>query len=356
MSMPFLNADLQFGTVPFGVLSAEVWLLVALALVFDFLNGFHDAANSVATIVATRVLRPLVAVAWAAFFNFVAFLVFGLNVAATIGKGLLDQQVLDNRLIAAALVGACAWDIITWYLALPTSSSHALVGGMVGAALVKAGGAAVQWGEIGTIVLFIFLAPLLGMVLGSVLATAVLWLFRRVRLRRVDRIFRIGQLVSAAGYSLGHGGNDAQKTMGLIFALLIAAAPRTGYSAPAQVPIEVVLACHAAMALGTLSGGWRIIHTMGQRLIHLRPVDGFCAEAAAAGTLTMTVFLGVPVSTTHTIAGSIVGVGLLKRWRSVRWRVAQSVVWAWVLTIPGAAVIAAGSWWLLRLTGLLSGV
>ncbi len=330
----FQLPDFRFGTVPFGQLSALVWSLIALALFFDFLNGFHDAANSVATVVSTRVLRPLTAVAWAAFFNFVAFLVYGLRVAGTIGKGIASPHVIDNRLIAAALVGACAWDLITWWLALPTSSSHALVGGLIGAALVKAGFSALQWREIGVIVLFIFAAPLLGAVLAYVMATAVTLLFRRTRAAKVDRIFRRGQLLSAALYSLGHGGNDAQKTMGIIFALLIADSARGGYAAPSHMPFEVVLACHAAMGLGTLLGGWRIIHTMGQRLIKLLPVDGFCAETGAAGSLAMSVFGGIPVSTTHTIAGGIVGVGLLRRWRAVRWKVALDVVWAWVLTIP----------------------
>jgi PiT family inorganic phosphate transporter len=339
------SGELRFGTVPFGRLTAAVWLPVAPALLFDFLNGFHDAANSVATVVATRVLRPLAAVAWAAFFNFVAFLVFGLGVAATIGKGLVEPGVIDNRLVAAVLVGACAWDVLTWYLALPTSSSHALVGGLVGAALAKASVGGVQWREVGVIVLFIFVAPLIGMALGYLLMTLVTLAFRRARPRRVDRVFRRGQLLSAALYSLGHGGNDAQKTMGIIFALLIADSHRGGFAAPAQVPVEVVLACHLAMGLGTLFGGWRIIHTMGQRLIRLRPVDGFCAEVGSAATLGLTVAWGVPVSTTHTIAGSIVGVGFLRRWRAVRWGVARDVVWAWVLTIPGAALVAAVTWW-----------
>ncbi len=341
----FQLPDFRFGTVPFLQLSALAWSLIALALFFDFLNGFHDAANSVATVVSTRVLRPLTAVAWAASFNFIAFLVYGLGVATTIGKGVADPGVIDDRLIAAALVGACAWDLLTWYLALPTSSSHALVGGLVGAALAKAGLPSVQWHGIALIVVFIFVAPVIGMVLGFFTMTAVTALFRRTPAARVDRIFRRGQLISAGFYSLGHGGNDAQKTMGVIFALLIADSARGGYEAPAHVPIEVVLACHAAMGLGTLFGGWRIIHTMGQRLMKLRPVDGFCAEVAAAATLALTVFGGIPVSTTHTIAGGIVGVGLLRRWRAVRWKVAVDVGWSWVLTIPGAALIAAAAWW-----------
>jgi PiT family inorganic phosphate transporter len=345
--MPLFHlSQFEFGTVPWLRLSVVVWLLIALALAFDFLNGFHDAANSVATVVTTRVLSPLAAVAWAAFFNFIAFLVFGLGVATTIGKGIVDPGIIDNRLIGAALVGACVWDVLTWYLALPTSSSHALIGGLVGAGLVSAGASHLGWPAIGLTVLFIFVVPLLGLALGLVMATAMAWLFRRGRARAVDHFFRRGQLVSAGLYSLGHGGNDAQKTMGVLFALLIADSARVGYAPPERVPIEAVLACHLAMGLGTLLGGWRIIKTMGQRLIQLRPVDGFCAETGAAATLAFTVVTGVPVSTTHTIAGSIAGVGVVRGWKKVRWGVAQDVMWAWVLTIPGAGLVAAGAWWL----------
>jgi PiT family inorganic phosphate transporter len=428
---------LNFGSLPWGSLSLAVWLLLLLALSFDFLNGFHDAANSVATVVSTRVLSPQAAVVWAAFFNFVAFLVFHLSVAATMGKGIIDPAIVDNQVIAATLVAACAWDLLTWYFGLPTSSSHALIGGMIGAAVVKklAGlhtgdggvslghvlseaGSGLQWYGIGKTVLFIFLAPIIGLLAGLTIALAVTWLFRRALPRQVDRLFRRGQLLSASLYSLGHGGNDAQKTMGIIFVLLIAfsntdatfawrdrfqlsdealsrklakepdpvpapvlsrlaelkdrpfatrqefqealAARLTTddldrYQAKVlaaadnpQVPTEVVLACHLAMGLGTLFGGWRIVKTMGQRIIKLRPVDGFCAETGAAFTLILTIFFGVPVSTTHTITGAIVGVGSLKRLSAVRWGVAGRVVWAWVLTIPATAAIAALCWWALR--------
>jgi inorganic phosphate transporter, PiT family len=343
----FETAREHFGTVPWGQLSLAVWSLIALALLFDFLNGFHDAANSVATVVSTRVLSPRTAVIWAAFFNFVAFLVFHLSVAATMGKGIIDPAIVNNRVIAATLLAACFWDILTWYWGLPTSSSHALIGGLVGAALVQSGPGALQWEGIGKTVAFIFLAPLIGFVTGAGIAIAVAWTFRRVSPRRVDKIFRRGQLLSAAFYSLGHGGNDAQKTMGIIFVLLIAASGEGRYfPTPQQVPTEVVLACHVAMGIGTLFGGWRIVKTMGQRISRLRPVDGFCAEGGAAVTLVLTIFGGVPVSTTHTITGSIVGVGALKRWSAVRWGVAGRVVWAWVLTIPGCALVAALCHWL----------
>ncbi len=343
--------NLNWNTVPWTELSAVVWSLILLALVFDFLNGFHDAANSVATVVSTRVLSPQVAVIWAAFFNFIAFLLFHLKVAATMGTGIIDPKIVDNQVIAATLIAACAWDIITWYWGLPTSSSHALIGGMVGAALAKTADllGALVWSGIGKTVLFIVLAPLIGMATGFLIALAVTWLFRRATPRRVDKMFRIGQLFSAAFYSLGHGGNDAQKTMGIIFVLLIAASANgAAFAMPKDVPTEVVLACHTAMGLGTLFGGWRIVKTMGQRIIKLRPVDGFCAETGAAATLVMTIFGGVPVSTTHTITGSIVGVGSMKRLSAVRWGVAGQVVWAWILTIPAAAGIATVSWWVLH--------
>jgi PiT family inorganic phosphate transporter len=343
------TATEHFGTTPWSLLPAMAWVLIALALLFDFLNGFHDAANSVATVVSTRVLSPQAAVLWAAFFNFVAFLVFHLEVAATMGKGIVHPSVVNYRVIAATLLAACFWDIITWYWGLPTSSSHALIGGLVGAALVHTGFSALEWWGIFKTVVFIVLAPLLGLVLGLGMAVAVAWIFRRASPRRVDKLFRRGQLLSAAFYSLGHGGNDAQKTMGIIFLLLIitASAPGSGWSAPTQVPTEVVLACHVAMGVGTLFGGWRIVKTMGQRISRLRPVDGFCAESGAAGTLVLTIFGGVPVSTTHTITGAIVGVSMLKRLSAVRWAVAGRVVWAWVLTIPGTALVAAVCWGLL---------
>lgn len=345
----FDSAAENFGTSHLTELSGIVWLLILLALAFDFLNGFHDAANSVATVVSTRVLSPHMAVLWAAFFNFVAFLFFHLKVAATMGKGIIDPKIVDNKVIAATLIAACAWDLITWYWGLPTSSSHALIGGMVGAALAFKGMETLQWEGIGKTVVFIFLAPVIGLLTGLAIAVAVTWIFHRTSPRRVDKVFRWGQFFSAAFYSLGHGGNDAQKTMGIIFLLLIVASQGgAAFSTPREVPTEVVLACHTAMGLGTLFGGWRIVKTMGQRIIKLRPVDGFCAEAGAGTTLVMTIFGGIPVSTTHTITGSIVGVGALKRLSAVRWGVAGRVVWAWILTIPGAALVAAVSWWLLH--------
>jgi PiT family inorganic phosphate transporter len=352
--MHFFDTALEhFGTVPWLTLSEVVWGLIILALIFDFLNGFHDAANSVATVVSTRVLSPYAAVIWAAFFNFIAFLLFHLKVAATMGTGIIDPEIVSgergNRVIAATLIAACAWDLITWYWGLPTSSSHALIGGLVGAALVNTGISALRWDGIGKTVLFILLAPLIGMVIGFIIALAVAWIFRSAMPRRVDKTFRRGQLFSAAFYSLGHGGNDAQKTMGIIFLLLIgASANGAAFATPREVPTEVVLACHTAMGLGTLFGGWRIVKTMGQKIIRLRPVDGFCAETGAATTLMMTIWGGIPVSTTHTITGSIIGVGIFKRFSAVRWAVAGRVVWAWVLTIPAAALIAAASWYLMR--------
>jgi len=330
----------QFGTVPWSQLSTVVWLLIVLALFFDFLNGFHDSANSVATVVSTRVLSPGMAVLWAAFFNFVALLVFHLRVADTMGKDIIAPEFVTNRVIAATLVAACFWNLLTWFWGLPTSSSHALVGGLVGAGLMQAGTAA-----------FIVLSPTIGMMTGLLIAVAVFWLFRRATPRHVDHIFRRGQLLSASLYSLGHGGNDAQKTMGIIFVLLIAASQGgSAFAPPTQVPSEVVLSCHAAIAVGTLFGGWRIVKTMGQRIIHLRPVDGFCAETGAAATLALTVFGGVPVSTTHTITGAIVGVGSMKRFSAVRWGVAGRVVWAWILTIPGTALVSMICWWLMSLS------
>jgi PiT family inorganic phosphate transporter len=351
--------SINFGSVDFLLLPGTVLVLIALALVFDFLNGFHDAANSVATVVSTRVLSPYVAVLWAAFFNFIAFLIFHLEVAATMGKGIIDPVYVTYQIIAATLFAACVWDLITWYWGLPTSSSHALIGGLVGAALADTGLESMEWDGIGKTVLFIVLAPIIGMIIGLTFAVAVTWIFRRATPRRVDKIFRRGQLVSAAFYSLGHGGNDAQKTMGIIFLLLITTAHLDASAfalgkEPAEVPTEVVLACHLAMGLGTLFGGWRIVKTMGQRIIRLRPVDGFCAEAGAAATLGLTVFAGIPVSTTHTITGSIIGVGALKRLSAVRWGVAGRVVWAWILTIPGAAAVAAITLTLFKVLGWLA--
>lgn len=317
--------------------------LVLLALAFDFINGFHDAANSIATVVSTRVLSPRYAVAWAAFFNFIAFLIFELHVANTVGKGIVDPAIVDRHVIAATLIGASVWDLITWRWGLPTSSSHALIGGFVGSAFVKAGVSALVLPGLIKTVIFMFLAPVIGMVLGLLLGIIAYRAFQNYAPSRVDGIFRKGQLVSAALYSLGHGGNDAQKTMGVIAVLLFSAGV---LGKEFYVPLWVVLSCHAAMGLGTLSGGWKIVHTMGQKIVKLRPVDGFCAETGGALTLFVTGALGIPVSTTHTITGSIVGIGSLKRITAVRWGVAGRIVWAWIFTIPAAAGIAALSYWL----------
>ena len=315
-----------------------ILLLILLALAFDFLNGFHDSANSIATIVSTRVLSPKYAVMWAAFFNFIAFLFLGLHVANTIGKGIIDVSIIGPHVILATLVGACVWDIITWFFGLPTSSSHALIGGMVGAALMKAGPDALVAAGIIKTVVFIFISPTVGLILGLGIGIAVYWGFRKATPLHVDHIFRKGQLVSAALYSLGHGGNDAQKTMGIIAGLLFSAGllGDTFY-----VPFWVVISCQAAIALGTMFGGWRIVKTMGQKIAKLRPVDGFCAETGAALSLFISTMMGIPVSTTHTITGSIMGVGSLRRMSAVKWGVAGRIVWAWILTIPGAAAISA---------------
>jgi inorganic phosphate transporter, PiT family len=325
--------------------------LIVLALFFDFLNGFHDSANSIATIVSTRVLSPKYAVMWAAFFNFIAFLFFGLHVAGTIGTGIIHQSVLDPNIIFGTLVGACVWDLITWYFGLPTSSSHALMGGMIGAALVKAGTKALVWSGILKTVAFIFISPILGLLLGWIMGILVYRLFQHFVPSQVDHVFRKGQLISAAFYSLGHGGNDAQKTMGIIAGLLLSAGYITlGPNQLLQdaIPLWVILSCQAAIALGTMFGGWRIVKTMGQRVAKLRPVDGFCAESGAAATLFFSSFLGVPVSTTHTITGAIMGVGSLKRLSAVRWGVAGQILWAWVLTIPAAAIISALAYLVVR--------
>jgi PiT family inorganic phosphate transporter len=311
--------------------------LVALALGFDFLNGFHDSANAIATVVSTRVLSPKQAVVWAAFFTFIAFLFFGLHVAGTVGKGIVDISVMDSQIIFATLIAACTWDLMTWYVGLPTSSSHALMGGLIGAALVKAGISSLVWKGILTIVAFIFISPLLGLVLGLVFGSAVHWAFWKKTPSQVDHIFRKGQLLSAALYSLGHGGNDAQKGMGIIASLLFSAGMLDHF----YVPLWVIIACNGAIALGVMSGGWRIVKTMGQKVTKLKPVDGFCAESAAASSIYLASALGVPVSTTHTITGSIMGVGSLRRLTAVRWGVAGRIVWAWFLTIPCAAAISA---------------
>jgi len=319
-------------------MSVAVIAIIAVALLFDFFNGFHDAANSIATVVSTRVLPPRLAVAWAAFFNFVAFVIFGTAVAATIAKDVVKPGVFDNRVIFAGLAGAILWDLITWWVGLPTSSSHALVGGMAGAAVAKAGWHALIASGMQRIVVFIVLSPIVGFLLGFTLMVGVYWAFHRYRrLERLNRGFRVGQLFSAAAFSLGHGANDAQKTMGVILALLIAngVLPES-----ASVPMWVVLSCHAAIGLGTLFGGWRIVHTMGSRITKLQPVNGMCAETAAAAALFFTAHAGIPVSTTHTIAGAIVGTGTTQRLSAVRWGIAGRVVWAWVLTIPASFVVS----------------
>jgi len=312
--------------------------LIGVALMFDFLNGLHDAANSIATVVATRVLRPQTAVFWAAFFNFVAFAVFGLHVAQTVGTGIVSAGVVDGRVIFGALSGAIAWNVVTWMLGIPSSSSHALIGGLTGAAVAKAGLGAVVYGGLGVTALGIVLSPLLGFVLAQALVVIVHWASRNAAPFAVDRRFRVLQLFSAAMYSLGHGGNDAQKTMGIIAVLLYS---QGLLGAEFHVPFWVVMSCQAAMALGTLLGGWRIVHTMGSRITQLKPVQGFCAETGGAITLFLATALGVPVSTTHTITGAIVGVGAARRAAAVRWPVAQRIVLAWVLTLPAAGLIGA---------------
>src|SRR3982075_2040108 len=320
--------------------------LIAVALLFDFLNGLHDAANSIATIVSTRVLRPQYAVAWAAFFNFIAFLFFGLHVAQTIGTGIVDVSIVTPRVIFGALTGAIVWNVVTWLGGIPSSSSHALIGGLVGAGVAKAGFSAVVWGGIGKTSAAIVLSPLVGFALALLLTLIVSWLFVRATPFAVDRKFRMMQFVSASLYSLGHGGNDAQKTMGIIAVLLYS----QGYMGTTfSVPFWVVLACQAAMALGTLMGGWRIVRTMGLRITRLTPMQGFCAETGGAATLFMATWLGVPVSTTHTITGAIVGVGAARRASAVRWNVASSIVYAWIITIPAAAGVAALVYWTVSL-------
>ena len=317
-----------------------VFFVVFVALAFDFINGFHDAANSIATVVGTRVLTPKVAVAWAAFFNFVAAFSLETRVAKTIGKDIVNPAVVDPILIFAALIGAIVWNLLTWWLSLPSSSSHALIGGFAGAALVKAGpGVLVAKGLVKTVV-FIVLSPVLGFVLGFLFFLAVTWIFRRARPEPLDKAFRKVQLVSAAAFSFGHGMNDAQKTMGIIAALLFS----TGYLKTMDIPFWIVLICHAAIGLGTLSGGWRIVRTMGMRITQLKPVGGSCAEFAGAVTLIGASLGGIPVSTTHTITGAIMGVGSVRRFSAVRWGIARTIVIAWILTIPASAIVAAGVW------------
>ena len=323
---------------------ALVVFIILVALAFDYINGFHDAANSIATVVSTRVLTPMQAVVWAAFFNFVAAFGFGVQVAKTVGKGVVEASVVDHWVILGGLLGAVIWNLITWYYGIPTSSSHALIGGYAGAAVAKAGFGALLLTGLVKILVFIVLAPVLGLALGFGLMVATLWAFRRFRPSRVDGLFRRLQLVSAASYSLGHGTNDAQKTMGIIAILLFS----SGYLGPEfYIPVWVILAAHAAIGLGTMAGGWRIVKTMGMRLTKLRPVGGFCAETAGAVMLIGTAMGGIPVSTTHTITGSIMGVGATQRLSAVRWGVAGRIVWAWVLTIPLSGFIAAVAWLLL---------
>jgi inorganic phosphate transporter, PiT family len=314
--------------------------LIAVALVFDFLNGLHDAANSIATIVSTRVLPPKAAVFWAAFFNFIAFLFFGLHVAQTIGTGIIDPAVISPRVIFAALMGAISWNLITWWAGIPSSSSHALIGGLLGAGTAKAGGIAIIWKGVLMTTGAIFLSPLFGFLLALALVLAVSWIFVRKTPLAVDRTFRVLQFGSASLYSLGHGGNDAQKTMGIIAGLLFA---QGHLGQQFYVPLWVVLTCQAAMALGTLLGGWRIVRTMGSRITHLTPMQGFCAETGGATTLFLATWLGIPVSTTHTITGAIVGVGAARRVSAVRWNVASNIVVAWIVTMPAAALVAAFS-------------
>ena len=316
--------------------------LVALALAFDFMNGLHDAANSIATVVSTGVLKPQHAVAFAAFFNFLALFVFQLKVASTVGKGIVDPAIVDHYVIFGALVGAIAWNGITWWAGLPSSSSHALIGGLIGAVVAKAGVGPLIGSGIGKTVLFIFVSPALGFLLGSLLLVLVSWAARRTPPARIDRWFRRMQLVSASLYSLGHGGNDAQKTIGIIWLLLIASGA-SGASDP--VPLWVIVACYVSIAMGTLFGGWRIVKTMGQRITKLKPVGGFCAETGGAITLFVATGLGIPVSTTHTITGAIVGVGATRKMSAVRWGIAGGIVWAWVFTIPASAFMAAVAWW-----------
>jgi len=327
-------------TIPFATLVA----LVAVALVFDFLNGFHDAANSIATVVSTGVLRPHHAVMWAAFFNFVAILIFHLKVAATVGKGIVDPAAIDHYVIFGALIGAIAWNLITWYYGIPSSSSHALIGGMIGATMAKAGTAPLLAPGIAKTATFIIVSPLLGMTLGALLMIAVSWICLRSAPQKVDRWFRRLQLVSSALYSIGHGSNDAQKTMGIIWLLLITA----GVTSKEHLPIWVIVCCYMAIAVGTMFGGWRIVKTMGQKITKLRPVGGFAAETGGAITLFLASGFGIPVSTTHTITGAIIGVGSAQRTRAVRWGIAGNIVIAWIVTMPAAALIAALAYYIGR--------
>jgi inorganic phosphate transporter, PiT family len=324
-----------------GTFTVTIVMLVAVALVFDFMNGFHDAANSIATVVSTGVLKPYQAVIWASLFNVVAIAIFELKVAATVGKGIVDPAVVDNHVIFGALMGAIAWDAITWFYGIPSSSSHALIGGMVGATVAKAGTAPLVTSGLAKTSAFIVVSPLLGMLLAGLITVAVSWICRRRTQRQTDRWFRKLQLVSSALYSIGHGSNDAQKTMGIIWLLLIA----SSLTSADHLPYWVVISCYAAMGLGTLFGGWRIVKTMGQRITKLKPIGGFAAETGGAISLFLAASFGIPVSTTHTITGAIVGVGSTRRVNAVRWGVAGNVVVAWILTIPASALIAAAAWW-----------
>jgi len=323
--------------------------IVVVALSFDYINGFHDAANSIATIVSTRVLTPRAAVIWAGFFNFIAFVIFPLHVAHTIGKGIIDPKIIDDAVLLSALGGAITWNLITWWYGLPSSSSHALVGGLLGAGISKGGFAVVQQSGVAKTALFIVVSPVLGMLLGGGMMVLVAWVFRRKQPGRIDRWFRRLQLVSSAMFSLGHGANDAQKTMGIILAMLVA---KGRLSSHAELPLWVILSCQLAMGLGTLTGGWRIVRTMGMRLTKLRPSGGFCAETGAAAALFVASALGVPVSTTHTITGGIVGVGWVNNPAGVRWGVALRIVWAWLFTIQSAAIVAAALYFGLRALGI----
>jgi PiT family inorganic phosphate transporter len=325
-------------------LDPSVVFIILVALTFDFLNGFHDAANSIATVVSTRVLSPQKAVLWAAFFNFVAAFVMGTAVAKTMGKGMIDISVVSQHVILAGLIGAIAWNLFTWYYGLPVSSSHALIGGYAGAAVARAGIGAIVFSGWTKTLIFIVLAPLMGAILGFLLMVAVTWIFRRWHPFRLDQLFRRLQLVSAGLYSLGHGGNDAQKTMGIITGLLVTAGYRTGF----EIPFWVIIICHAAIALGTMFGGWRIVKTMGTKITKLQPIGGFSAETAGAITLFTATHFGIPVSTTHTITGAIIGVGATRRVSAVKWGVAGTILWAWILTIPLAALVAALSYLVIR--------
>ena len=328
-------------------MQAAFWViavLVAMALLFDFMNGFHDAANSIATVVSTGVLKPTQAVVFAAFFNFVAIFIFHLSVAATVGKGIAEPGVVDTHVVFGALAGAISWNVITWYYGIPSSSSHVLIGGIVGAVIAKAGASKLVSAGIMKTVTFIFVSPLLGFIFGSLMMVLVSWICRGFTPSKVDRWFRRLQLVSAGAYSLGHGGNDAQKTIGIIWMLLIA----TGYASgqDSSPPTWTIICCYMAIGIGTMFGGWRIVKTMGQKITKLKPVGGFCAETGGAITLFLATAIGVPVSTTHTITGAIVGVGSVQRMSAVRWGVAGNIVWAWVLTIPASAFVAAVAYWI----------